>query len=548
MVQCVRCEQWFHERCLAPRPLSMPILYGDMFYIFVCSNCNHGSECLKKMPLTWVDLVHLALFDLTLKTSRKFHDFDRDLVPFCLFNWPVFQLPKEMNLSKENIGDKVKHVLADYKERFTNGREERQRESLWGLRLLVPPPRPRFKIPEFGIVSERTVLDEVTVHQSRYDPNAENIVPLNKLNVLYDQYQPVKRSKARQARDGKGKRLKTRQPVNGAQNGVDGKKLRKKRPVPEKGKSSHVISSKKLTPFQIQAKFLLNKRKQHGGKMSFPIEKVKLKVRRLRNSEIEVKTKLENRKLRSQSKLVEEPPKSQGKHKPDVRRNGVLKENLAQNLTVNKKSLQSRETRKPLPFEISESLYRQGYPKVAVKFASVIPLRKESFDAATSEAKKKEEAKPKKKKTHSEPKQEAVQKIDVPDGVNLLDAMIPAPNNYLGPNNPFNMGSVEQQRQARNLICNRRLQKEDLTKWRSRIKKRKHRLRLEESRLLWRSRREAAAAAAQQREGRGGGGDLSTLNASSNGIVKPPSQVISNHQVVGRVLSYNGKLKYLMES
>merc|ERR1712062_137752 len=75
---------------------------------------------------------------------------------------------------------------------------------------------------------------------------------------------------------------------------------------------------------------------------------------------------------------------------------------------------------------------------------------------------------------------------------NVLESLIPEQPNFLGENNPFQLGSVEAQRKARKLICNRKLKEEDLTRWRSRIKKRTYKLDIDQARKVWRKETVAA--------------------------------------------------------
>ena len=225
MVRCARCDQWFHERCLAPRPFAMPIISGDPFWLFVCSMCNIGSECLKRMDLAWTDLVHLSIFDLTSKTSRKFHDFDNDLLPFMLKNWALFQLYKHFNsLSDEEKKLKTKETLFKSKI-FEQGSETGQQEGIWGLRHFLPPPRPVYKVPNFGIISERTVLDEVIL-SSTIHPKQDHFLG-DQLNIIYNDYvKPLIAEKPKKCKSKKKLAFKKSTQINGC--------------------SSHVISQKNI--------------------------------------------------------------------------------------------------------------------------------------------------------------------------------------------------------------------------------------------------------------------------------------------------------------
>ena len=121
MLQCWRCGQWFHEGCV--QVLQYPLLYGDRFYLFTCSVCNHGLEfvrwglllifcfchCTKRfmklhqpstntlfscrrLDLNWCTIVHLVLFNLSQSRMRKYYDLDSEIMPFLNEHWDCLQL------------------------------------------------------------------------------------------------------------------------------------------------------------------------------------------------------------------------------------------------------------------------------------------------------------------------------------------------------------------------------------------------------------------------------------------------------------------------
>lgn len=142
MLQCRLCQQWFHEACI--QGLETPLLYGDSFYYFSCSVCNNGPEVVKRMPLCWMDITHLTLYNLVMEHHKKYYELDEEIMPYLNSIWLALQLPSDifrcsMRERRSNIYD----CLHGDSFRFKSGKEVKKRTSLWCLRDRTEPPDPR---------------------------------------------------------------------------------------------------------------------------------------------------------------------------------------------------------------------------------------------------------------------------------------------------------------------------------------------------------------------------------------------------------------------
>lgn len=94
MIQCSRCQQWFHGRCI--RSLQYPIFLGDRFYFFICSICNHGHEFVRRLDLSWPDLIHLVLYNLIARNGKRFYDVTKAIVLYVEDNWKTLQMSDQV--------------------------------------------------------------------------------------------------------------------------------------------------------------------------------------------------------------------------------------------------------------------------------------------------------------------------------------------------------------------------------------------------------------------------------------------------------------------
>ncbi|OWR53103.1 uncharacterized protein LOC116766762 isoform X2 [Danaus plexippus] len=141
MLLCCRCSRWFHQRCVSS--LQYPLYAGDKLYIFACANCNGGAEYLRRLELCWLDLAHLALYNLTAYNAPNYFDLDTVIMPYIMDNWHALQLPEKMWRTPVNERrERILTALTSSRKRFKCGREMKKRATIWGLRLRRPPPPP----------------------------------------------------------------------------------------------------------------------------------------------------------------------------------------------------------------------------------------------------------------------------------------------------------------------------------------------------------------------------------------------------------------------
>ncbi|XP_029970253.1 metal-response element-binding transcription factor 2 isoform X1 [Salarias fasciatus] len=159
MMQCNRCQQWFHEACL--HCLQMPMLFGDRFYVFVCSVCNCGPEYISRLPLSWKDVTHLSLYNLSVIHKKKYFDLEMDLMVYINDNWELLQLGDLANTRRSQRYERVLEALNNNSCMFMSGKEVKKKKHLFGLRIRFPPSAPNCDEPAGRMVEKAS--HEITI-------------------------------------------------------------------------------------------------------------------------------------------------------------------------------------------------------------------------------------------------------------------------------------------------------------------------------------------------------------------------------------------------
>uniref|UniRef100_A0A3Q4G483 Metal response element binding transcription factor 2 n=1 Tax=Neolamprologus brichardi TaxID=32507 RepID=A0A3Q4G483_NEOBR len=159
MLQCNMCQQWFHEACL--HCLQMPMLHGDRFYVFVCSVCNGGPEYLSRLPLSWKDVAHLSLYNLSVIHKKKYFDSEMDLMVYINDNWELLQLGELANTPRSERYENVLEALNNNSCMFMSGKEVKKKKHLFGLRIRFPPVPPNCDEPTSRVMEKAS--HEITI-------------------------------------------------------------------------------------------------------------------------------------------------------------------------------------------------------------------------------------------------------------------------------------------------------------------------------------------------------------------------------------------------
>lgn len=74
--------------------LSCLNLHDHLLTICLLQNCNDGGEeFLRRLSVDWKTAVHIALYDLSISSPKKFYSISGEIAPFMWDNWDRLNFP-----------------------------------------------------------------------------------------------------------------------------------------------------------------------------------------------------------------------------------------------------------------------------------------------------------------------------------------------------------------------------------------------------------------------------------------------------------------------
>ncbi|RWS25692.1 PHD finger protein 1-like isoform X2 [Leptotrombidium deliense] len=128
MLQCHCCLQWFHETCV--EALQNPLLFGDLFYSFVCKACNKGQEKLTRIEMHLIDLVCIALNHLAMSSNYCYFSVKNEVVPLICEHLESIVCKDIHVIDAENLIERITLVLRTNPNLFVKSAD------LWALKML----------------------------------------------------------------------------------------------------------------------------------------------------------------------------------------------------------------------------------------------------------------------------------------------------------------------------------------------------------------------------------------------------------------------------
>ncbi|KAJ3127375.1 Set1/Ash2 histone methyltransferase complex subunit ASH2 [Nowakowskiella sp. JEL0407] len=168
---CYNCGKTFHQVCIEYiTKWKYETFVGDDFYLFICKKCSPDGEIVKRLSLSWNDVVHLTLYVLSStntprnvsKDGIKFYHVKKDICEFIDTHWKQFWIKSRTATWQNSVAG-----CLSVGDRFISGNDLFEEQGLWSLETLVLPSTctnlKRPKNPPFLVEPDGTLKEDPTV-------------------------------------------------------------------------------------------------------------------------------------------------------------------------------------------------------------------------------------------------------------------------------------------------------------------------------------------------------------------------------------------------
>lgn len=99
---------------------------------------------MRRLQIDWVDVLHLALYNLRKHQHQKYYHLLKDIWPFILEQRHQLPICEQWRSMPETaLMERIKQTLKDHSDRFVCGREFKRAPAFYALRHGVPPLTPK---------------------------------------------------------------------------------------------------------------------------------------------------------------------------------------------------------------------------------------------------------------------------------------------------------------------------------------------------------------------------------------------------------------------
>ncbi|XP_037953776.1 polycomb protein Pcl [Teleopsis dalmanni] len=138
LLECSKCCNLFHKTCI--KDIKLFPLQEDGLLVFCCKVCNNGEEFLRHIEIPWDDLLHLYMYNLSIRNSyQKYFHLIEEILPFILENQILLPISKQWTqMPQTELIKIIKTTLEERTDIFIKNQNVVD-EQYYTLRLIGPP-------------------------------------------------------------------------------------------------------------------------------------------------------------------------------------------------------------------------------------------------------------------------------------------------------------------------------------------------------------------------------------------------------------------------